>query len=886
MQFLIPIFTTIFIYAVVVSIGLLWYRIRQNRFRIKELVGRRYTVLEILVPKNNDKGPLAAENMFAALHGIFNANAAVQEQLSFEIASRGKFILFYVYAPVHLKDFVEGQIYAQYSTVEIREVPDYVSINLGSLAWAGSELLLNNSDFFPIKTFANFEVDPLAGITGVLSRVNDQEQIWLQMLIRPINDSWKDRGVKYIDAIRKGESTSSSSFGSLLASGVIGLGGEVVKSILGRSSSGELKAAEGPQLSGLDEAGLKGVEEKVTKLGFETKIRIVAVANTIEEASQKIYNLVGAFKQFNMTHLNGFSHSMINARPDVLEQYQGRRFGGPGYILNITELASVYHLPNITVETPLIAWAGSKKGEPPANLPIIGSAAEEELTVFGETNFRHFNQKFGIRRQDRRLHMYAIGKTGTGKSTMLENMIIDDIRHGRGVGVIDPHGELIEHILEYIPKERIDDVIWFAPHDRDRPIGFNVLEMVEPDLRGVVASGVVGIYKKIFGESWGPRLEYILRNAVLSLLEYPSATMLGITRILVDKNYRRKVVDNLTDPVVKDFWVNEFEKYDPKFRTEAVAPIQNKVGQFLSSATIRNIVGQQESTMNLRDIMDNRKIFLVDLSIGKIGEDASSLMGAMMITKIQLTAMQRANMPEADRVDFYLYVDEFQNFATESFSVILSEARKYHLNLVMTHQFIAQMPEIVAKAVFGNVGSIVSFRVGSQDASVLAQEFEPVFTANDLVNLDNYHIYVKMAIDGVTSPAFSAVTLPPHQPALGNREQVVEASRKKHARNRGEVEEQIRRSVEDDSAAPQKLKPILTDIGEKTMTAYQGGGYREVKDRHGRRWYILEVVLPTPFTPSVPSAPSSYQPPAIAVIQKSDPPADIIPLDPGKTVEL
>ncbi len=418
---------------------------------------------------------------------------------------------------------------------------------------------------------------------------------------------------------------------------------------------------------------------------------------------------------------------------------------------------------------------------------------KDEIVLFGETDYRNIRKKFGIKTDDRRRHVYLIGKTGTGKSTTLENMIYQDIKYGRGVGVIDPHGDLAEKVLDFIPGPRINDTIYFNPADIEYPIAFNILEKVEPSYRHLVASGLIGIYKKIWADSWGPRLEYVLRNAILALLEYPGSTLLGIMRILVDKEYRKKVVAKITDPVVKSFWVDEYPKYPEAFKSEAIAPIQNKVGQFLSTALIRNIVGQVKSAFNLREVMDQGKILILNLSKGRIGEDASALLGAMMITKIQLAAMSRIDIPESERKDFYLYVDEFQNFATESFVNILSEARKYRLNLILAHQYIAQLDEKVRSAIFGNVGTIICFRVGAEDAEILAKEFAPRFTETDLVNLDKYHIYVKLMIDGVTSEPFSAVTLPPIFESYGNKEKIIRVSRERYSEERKVVEEKIAR---------------------------------------------------------------------------------------------
>ncbi|MFH1866779.1 MAG: type IV secretion system DNA-binding domain-containing protein [Patescibacteria group bacterium] len=416
-----------------------------------------------------------------------------------------------------------------------------------------------------------------------------------------------------------------------------------------------------------------------------------------------------------------------------------------------------------------------------------------EIAPFAETSFRHSKRRFGIKLDDRRRHMYVVGKTGMGKSVMLENMITADIKAGHGVAVVDPHGDLVHKIVDLIPSHRINEVVYFNPSDLDYPIAFNVLESVDPRYRHLVSSGLIGVFKKIWADSWGPRLEYILRNAILSLLESPGSTLLGITRILVDKKYRRSVLENVTDPVVRSFWLDEYDNYNEKFRIEAVSPIQNKIGQFLSSSIIRNIVGQPKSTIDMRDIMDNRKILLLDLAKGKIGEDNSALLGAMMITKIQLAAMSRIDQPETERKDFLLYVDEFQNFITESFANILSEARKYRLNLIMAHQYIEQLGDVVKAAVFGNVGTLVVFRVGAEDAEFLEKEFMPRFTQTDLVNLPKYNIYLKLMIDGLTSDPFSAITLPPVAQLTHSRDKITKVSRERYSTPRERVEHKILR---------------------------------------------------------------------------------------------
>ena len=415
---------------------------------------------------------------------------------------------------------------------------------------------------------------------------------------------------------------------------------------------------------------------------------------------------------------------------------------------------------------------------------------DNHITVIGQTNFRGQHRPFGIYPDDRRRHVYVIGKTGVGKTTLIQNMLIQDIADGHGVALVDPHGDVAERVLDAVPPERTNDVIYFDPADVDFPVAFNVLESVDPKYKYLVASGLVSSLKKIWADSWGPRLEYILRNTILALLDYPGSTMLGIMRMLADKNYRKKVVEKIQDPVVKSFWVNEFANYNERFRSEAISPIQNKVGQFLSSSIIRNIVAQPRST---KEVMDQSKILIINVSKGRIGEDKSALLGAMLITKLQLAAMDRASIPEEDRKDFYLYVDEFQNFATESFATILSEARKYRLNLTIAHQYITQMEEVVRDAVFGNVGTIISFRVGAFDAEFMEKEFAPEFTESDLVNLDKFNAYIKLMINGVTSPPFSMQTIPPTSDAFDSREKVIQVSRERYGRQREIVEEKVAR---------------------------------------------------------------------------------------------
>ncbi|MEK9179903.1 MAG: type IV secretion system DNA-binding domain-containing protein [Patescibacteria group bacterium] len=429
----------------------------------------------------------------------------------------------------------------------------------------------------------------------------------------------------------------------------------------------------------------------------------------------------------------------------------------------------------------------------------------KEIAPIGYCNFRNQRTKFGIKVDDRRRHVYVIGKTGVGKTTLLENMVIADIQAGRGVGIVDPHGEFAEKMLDFIPENRIEDVIYFNPADTDHPIAFNPMERVSAEYRHLIASGLMGVFKKIWPDVWSARMEYILNNTLLSLLEFPNATVLGVMRMLSEPNYRKGVVENLQDPVIKAFWVNEFSRYSQRLESEAVAAIQNKVGQFVSNPLVRNIMGQPHSTLNMRKIMDEKKIFIANLSKGKIGEDNSALLGSMLITRLNLAAMSRVDAAEHTREDFFLYVDEFQNFATDSFANILSEARKYHLGLILSHQYIGQLVHEqntrVRDAVFGNVGTIICFRVGAADAEFLEKEFMPEFLQTDLVNLAKAHIYTKLMIDGVASRPFSAETVPPAKtPLVVYKDDIIKMSREKFSTPRAIVEKKIASEWQEDSS--------------------------------------------------------------------------------------
>ena len=471
--------------------------------------------------------------------------------------------------------------------------------------------------------------------------------------------------------------------------------------------------------------------------------------------------------------------------------------------------------------------------------------SENNKVYFAQTNFRNQRTPFGIKQTDRTKHMYVIGKTGMGKTTLLENMAVQDIRNGEGLGIIDPHGSFAEKMLDYIPEERVKDVIYLNPADTDYPIAFNIMEDVNPEQRHLVASGLMGVFKKMWPDVWSARMEYILNICILALLEYPNATLLGVNRMLADKEYRKEVVSNVQDPVIKAFWEQEFAKYTERFAAEATPAIQNKVGQFTSNPVIRNIIGQPKSSFDFRKVMDERKIVIMNLSKGKIGELNSQLIGAMLITKIYLAAMSRALNTAQEFPDFYLYVDEFQNFATESFRDILSEARKYGLALILAHQYITQMEESVRDAVFGNVGTHLVFRVGPADAEVLEKEFAPEFMADDIVNLGFASIYLKLSIDGVPSRPFSAGTLPPIERASeSKRGEVLEFSRKIYCGIKEEVENQIgkwhkpissagvldnKKKPEDaEKESPQLFEAACSVCGKKILVPFKPDGKRPI----------------------------------------------------------
>jgi hypothetical protein len=735
--------------------------------------------LLLQVPRTNDKKELAAEQMFASLFGLLTIPAhglfqtTIRERISFEIAVVKRRIGFYVWVPTYLKSYVEEQMYAQYPSVQISEVPDYtMTPDEGFQSILVTELKLTGLEVLPIKTFQSFEVDPLAAITATFAKFEADEEAWVQLTIRPAAQHWHRKSERYIAKIKGGSKTN-----------MVGLVSALWTPPTPKTDSNKPTEYESVRA--------KAAEDKSQKLAFESQLRIVyRGSGDLHQARLRLQSIIASYKQFNTTYLNGFEHKRIMADPHVLGLYRTRAFNRRGYILNIEEVATLCHLPHTNVETPYILWASSQTAEPPANLPIVTSEFRQDLSPIATTNFRGHNTMFGMPRIDRSRHLYIIGQTGVGKSGLLELLSISDIYSPYGFAVIDPHGDYAINVLRRIPPERVKDVIYFNPADTEFPMAFNPMEVSDPKLKTHTASELIGVLKRMF-ESWGPRLEYILRYSLLALLDYPNATMLDITRILTEKKFRNEVLKYVQDPVVRNFWTVEFASWNDKFAAEAVAPVLNKVGAFVANPLVRNIIGQPKSSFNVRQIMDERKILLVNLSRGLLGEDNAALLGSLLVTKIQLGAMSRADIPAEQRTPFYLYVDEFQNFATDSFATILSEARKYGLNLTVANQYTAQMSIEVKDAVFGNVGSVIAFRMGADDARSMLRYFEPKFEEYDLVHMHNRHFVISMTIEGEKTPAFSAISLnlPPQQADYSAS--IVEYSRAAYASSRQYVERYV-----------------------------------------------------------------------------------------------
>lgn len=717
-------------------------------------------LLEVRNCRDAEESPAVMEQVFAALGNRGAASNFITALLgrrptgsyySFEIISVNSGIHFLVGMPEASQAYVESQLTAHYPKLLLSPASDYVPHFL-ALPHALEQLVLTNAFYFPLKTHKEVrDLDLLLSLLGQMAKLSLNEAAAFQLRIAPAGTAWQSTATR------------------VLARGVPDP----------NSTSGRTRAHPQARL----------IETKIAQTGFRAALRLLLAAESSARAQELLSAIAGTLGVFTLGEGNGLEvKKSAFWQKGKLAAAFARRSGdlAPRYqILNTAELASLWHPPGLGL-SPVknISWGSLLTSDAPENLPIVSASPEEakHINFFARTEFKNKLTTFGIKKEDRRKHLYVVGKTGTGKSTMIANMAINDMRAGHGVAVIDPHGDLSDILLDFIPSFRINDVVYMDPSDTAYPFHLNPLEVKNASLRELVASGIVSIFYKLYHYSWGPRLEYILRNTILTLLYLPEATLLLVPELLTNENYRSKIVEKLSDRVLKNFWLNEFNKMSPQLRSEAVSPILNKVGQFLSSQTIRNIVGYPASTIDLEAVMNQGKIIIVNLSQGKLGEDNSSLLGAMLITKMQLAAMNRVYQPEASRRDFYLYVDEFQNFATNSFIKILSEARKYHLNLTLANQYIGQIDEDVQKAIFGNAGSLVSFGIGASDARLLTREFGGKYKEEELVGLGNYQVVLKLTIDNHTSQPFLATTLPLPRARNQNREKVIRSSRERYTK--------------------------------------------------------------------------------------------------------
>jgi Type IV secretion-system coupling protein DNA-binding domain len=708
-------------------------------------------------------------------------NTITGKRVSLEFYGVGQYTYFFIALDENLVETVEGLIYSTFPDAEVRESQDYVAaFDPSKQAIAGAEILLHHSDIYPIKTYDMFEEDSLSRLFSVISKIGSGDQTWVQIIAEPQDDTagyhfrrkWKLRITDFMHFF----------------------------SIRDRMRTGGRKSIEPIRHERANEkAGIKP---------YTVSIRCAYISADQAAASRKLEALMSSFSQFNDKDINEFHGHRISSNQQFIKNYQARTHG-TSFILSAKEVATLYHFPNADF-VPHVVHVLARKSEPPQDLP---KTDEKDVSGFGITNYHNNFVPFGIRRSDRRRHLYLIGKSGSGKSKLLELLVNEDIQSGQGFAVLDPHGDLVDAILRYIPKHRIEDVVLLDPADIDFPIAFNPLEKVPEPQKMQVTIGFLQIFKKLFGSNWSDRLEHVLRYTTLALLDSPNTTVLSILKMLTDKNYRQKIVSRIQDSVVKSFWVSEFAAWSEKFDADAITPLLNKVGQFVATNMVRNMIGQPVTKFKIRDIMDNKKILLMKVSKGLLGEENSSLIGSMFITKLYQAAMERADTSEDKRTDFYLYVDEFQNFATDTFAEILSEARKYRLNLTIAHQYMGQLSDVVRKTVFGNVGSMVSFRVGAEDADVLEGEYNPIFKERDIINLGVREFYLKMSVNGELREAFSGRTL--EAPAIEHdyTKEIIAASRRKYCMPRKDVEEMLRKW--DESASEPPKEDEMTGVEEK-----------------------------------------------------------------------
>lgn len=817
-EFIIGAIVILIVIAAVFVIPILLLRRRQFEKALAR--GHEMVVLLMRVPKERlgaESGPMddaaadaqiaLAESFFAiiggmkAKKGIKTSVAGRDDHFSFEIVSSKGLISFYIVVPRAMQAFFEEQVHAQFPSAQLEAVEDYNAFTATGLV-LGTELTLIRPSAFPIRTYRKQDSDPLSALTGALSRLSADESGVIQFVTRSAHPRWHSHSSAIVQRIRKGEKLTQVTGGKSALT--------QTASVLGASfqKPKDPSLREEPILTQRDQELMTALDEKNGKAGLEVCIRLVVTSKGEVNAKARLQSLVDAFTQYrHYEYGNGFQSAGFHKDVQFMRQFIYRTFNDRRHaILNAEEMASLFHPPLPSTETPNINWLLARKLPAPVNLPSQG-------IILGENIYRGEQRTVRIAPEDRRRHMYAIGTTGTGKSALFANMALQDIAAGEGVAVVDPHGSLVEQILENIPPERADDVIYFDPSDTERPIGLNMLEADTPEEADFAVQEMIAIFYKLVTDPSmiGPMFEHNMRNAMLTLManrEFPG-TIAEIPRIFTDTAFQKYAVGQVNDPVVRSFWEKEMAKTSDYHKSEMLGYLISKVGRFVENAMMRNIIGQPNSGFRIRDIMDKQKILLVNLSKGKIGEINSNLLGLILVSKIQIAALSRADMRETERKDFYLYIDEFQNFITDSIAIILSEARKYKLNLALAHQYIGQLvvnnDTRVRDAIFGNVGTIVSFRVGVDDAETLAQQFAPSVSEYDLINLERFHAYVRLLIDNSASKPFTLKTL---APATGNpaiAQQIKAASRLKYGRPRTEVEQEIleRSRLGAAAAAPQ-----------------------------------------------------------------------------------
>ncbi|MFZ4632416.1 MAG: type IV secretory system conjugative DNA transfer family protein [Patescibacteria group bacterium] len=738
------------------------------------------------------------ETIFAAIGGLkatkgFNSwlNGR-HDHFSFEIVASHNKIAFYVVAPRESVRYIEQQIQAYYPDAVIEEVEDYNLFSMNGQI-ASASLKTTKKFFFPIKTYQKMDVDPMQSIINTLSKLGKDESLAVQYLVRSAPSAWHRKARKVVARIHKLNSVSAG----VKAGTFMALFSDFI-SVFANSKKAD-SPTQPKRLSAIEEEMVKTIEEKNLKTGLEVNIRVVSCAKTREEANRYLENIASTFSEYNnFSYGNNFSRAAKDSSGKVIQDFIYRHFKeNIKFLLNSEELASIFHFPLKSTETPNILWLSSKIAPAPAEVP------NEGITL-GNNNYRGIKKEIRIKRQDRRRHTYIVGKSGTGKSVLLSNMITQDIQNGEGVCVFDPNGDLIQDILDRIPPERAEDVIVFSPGDIERPMALNLLEYDPryPEQKSFVINEMIGILDKLYDlkATGGPMFEQYIRNAMLLIMDDPESgsTLMEIPKVLADEEFRRFKLSKCKNRTVVDFWHNEAEKAGGDAALANIVPyITSKLTPFISNDMMRPIIGQQKSAFNLREVMDSQKILLVDLPKGTIGEMNAYLLGMILVGKILMAALSRTDMPPENRKDFYLYIDEFQNFTTSSICQILSEARKYALDLVIAHQYIGQLSKNnnneIKEAVFGNVGTMISFKVGSEDAEFLVKEFAPAFNQYDLVNVDKGMACIKLLVDNSASRPFSLSTI---WPLLGNKrpgmaDKVRSLSRLKYGQNKRLVEAEI-----------------------------------------------------------------------------------------------